>query len=152
MARTIFDWPLDGRIWFRNLHVADCSERFHWGATSAGISVKSQHRFNVSRWKSWVMGVEFFLKAVIGNDPLDTPLTDRVRFLPELLSDDFRRTIRIVEALGNDLADTCRGVKRALFCWQCIASAVTRIPGGRARVSSMKAATAAQPRTKHWRW
>src|SRR5437667_248242 len=49
--------------------------------------------------------VEFFLQAVIGDDPFDAALADAKRLLTEFLSDDLRGRLRIQEAAADDQTD-----------------------------------------------
>ena len=51
----------------------------------------------------------FFLKAVIGDDPLDTAEADREVGLAKLLGDDLGGRVGVEEAVAQDLADRLVG-------------------------------------------
>lgn len=49
------------------------------------------------------------MKAVVGDNPFDAPLTDGELFLTQFLGNDRCGSVWVVKALSNDAADDCRG-------------------------------------------
>ena len=69
----------------------------------------------------------FFLKAVIGDDPLDTAPADGEVGLAELLGDDIGGRVGIQEAVAQDLADRLVGTPIIGF-----GAGLLRLEGGEA--------------------
>ena len=69
----------------------------------------------------------FFLKAVIGDDPLDTAPADGEVGLAELLGDDIGGSVGIQEAVAQDLADRLVGTPIIGF-----GAGLLRLEGGEA--------------------
>ena len=55
------------------------------------------------------------MKAVLGDDTVDTTGADREAGLPELLGDDFRGSIGVEKAMPNDLAHEFIGASIVRF-------------------------------------